>query len=214
MKIIGTAVMWRWIVVGVITIGFVSYAYTIINPVHEAKASLPVYGPGNNPEAHRIPDFSFINQNGEQITEQSFGNKIYVADFIFTSCQGICPRMTENLARVYREYEGSPHVAFISHTVKPEEDSVSVLAEYATLYDARAPQWSFVTGKKEELYRLAREGYMVDAGENSSEADDFVHTELFTLIDADRRIRGYYDGTDTAEVEKLVNDISVLLGEL
>jgi protein SCO1 len=162
---------------------------------------------------HTVQDFSFTDQTGQPVTQKTFADKIYVTDFFFTTCPGICPRMTKQMERVYAKYKGNDQIKFLSHTVNPKVDSVPVLAEYAEEHGADAKQWHFVTGDKKQLYDMARYGYFVTAVEGDGGESDFVHTEKFVLVDKDRRIRGYYDGTDSSKVDELMKDMDILLSE-
>ena len=175
---------------------------------------LPYYGhAGEAGEPHYIGDFKLIDQNNEVITQEHYKNKIYVADFFFTTCLGICPIMTEEMIRVYKAYKDEPELLIISHTVDPEHDTPEVLARYAKNRDINSEKWHFVTGDKKQIYDLARYSYMVDATEGDNGPNDFVHTENFALVDREGRIRGYYDGTDSVEVKKLITDIRLLLDD-
>jgi|LakMenEpi03Aug12_release.lakeMendotaPanAssembly.Ray.scaffolds.fasta_scaffold95308_3 protein SCO1/2 len=159
---------------------------------------------------HRIGTFSFIDQKGNSFTQEQLKDKIYVADYFFCTCQSICPVMTKQMGRVAKIFSGDEEVKFVSHTVNPEYDSVNVLADYALANEVVYGQWYLLTGSKKELYSLAREGYMMDASQGDGGADDFIHTQNFALIDKDKRIRGYYDGTDSTEVNTLINDLKLL----
>lgn len=175
---------------------------------------LPYYGPTTSTgEPHYVHDFSLLNQDSILLTEKPYEDKIYVADFFFTTCLGICPLMTEGMISVYKAYYDNPDILFLSHTVDPGHDTPGVLKRYAGNRDIDTKKWQFVTGDKEQIYDLARYSYLVDASEGDGGPNDFVHTENFALVDRDGRIRGYYDGTDTAEVSKLIADISILLQE-
>lgn len=160
---------------------------------------------------HAIQPFSFIDQTGKKITEKDFEGKIYVTDFFFTTCKSICPIMTTQMKRVVKATKNTPQVLFLSHTVYPEHDSVSVLAEYAKKQEADANRWHFVTGNKKELYDMARSSYLLSATVGNGDSTDFVHTQMFALVDKNRHIRGLYSGTDSLEVNKLITDIDILL---
>lgn len=162
---------------------------------------------------HTIQPFVLINQYGDTITEKEYEGKIYVADFFFTTCQSICPKMTSQLYRVQEKFLKNDSVLLLSHTVDPEHDSVPVLARYAVQTHARPSKWNFVTGDKKHLYDLARQGYLITAMEGNGGPEDFIHSETFVLVDKERRIRGFYDGTSTVEVNKLIDDIKVLIAE-
>jgi protein SCO1/2 len=162
---------------------------------------------------HTIPNFSFIDQNGKKITQKNLNNSVYVADFFFTTCHSICPIMSTQIQRVAEKFKGNSEVKFLSHTVDPETDTVEQLNRYAIEHKANVNQWMFVTGDKKELYDIARTGYLLDASIGDGGPDDFIHTQNFALVDKDNRIRGYYDGTNTKEVDQLITDIDLLLAE-
>lgn len=160
---------------------------------------------------HVISDFSLTDQTGKTVSRKDFANSIFVADFFFTNCKSICPVMSSQMSRVYTAFKGNPEVKFISHTVDPARDTVESLAAYAQHYGADAAQWHFVTGEKPVLYELARKSYFVSATEGSGGSDDFVHSQLFSLVDKEGYIRGIYDGTDSTEVDQLIMDMRTLL---
>ncbi|MFN4235471.1 MAG: SCO family protein [Bacteroidia bacterium] len=166
-----------------------------------------------NNKPHRIADFKLLNQNGDTITLKNLDGKIYVADFFFTTCPTICPKMSDQMHRVYEKYKDNPQVMIVSHTVMPEVDSVSVLKAYADKYHADADKWIFLTGPKEEIYQLARKSYFAVITEGDGGVDDFIHTENFILVDKQKRIRGFYDGTSEEDVDRLIKEISYLLKE-
>ncbi len=162
---------------------------------------------------HTIPGFSFIDQDGNTVTEKNFENAVYVTDFFFTTCHSICPIMSTQMERVTRKFQGNSEVKFLSHTVDPEIDTVEQLKRYAIKHNADSKQWMMVTGEKAKLYEIARQGYLLDAQEGNGGPDDFIHTQNFALIDKEKRIRGYYDGTDSLEIDQLMKDIDLLLKE-
>ena len=162
---------------------------------------------------HQVPDFSFQAHNGKEIEEQIMENKICVVDFFFASCQSICPIMSNQLERVQKHYEEFDDLLLLSHTVDPERDSVSVLNKYANEHNASEDKWLFVTGSKKELYEIARKGYFVSASEGDGGEEDFIHSPMFVLVDKEKRLRGYYDGTDSTDVDRLIDDIRILIGE-
>lgn len=210
---VGKAVIFRWVVVAVVVMAAMTWGYFIINGSHIKMSALPVYGQRNNDSTdHKIADFQLTDQEGKIITQNDFNDKIYVADFFFTTCEGICPKMSNQMERIADKYKDNSSVLILSHTVKPEEDSVSVLKAYAEDHHADPSKWFFVTGKRNEINRLARKSYLV-GGTEGNDDEDFVHTQYFTLIDTQKRIRGFYDGTDSTEVNKLIADIEVLLRE-
>lgn len=162
---------------------------------------------------HEVGDFVLINQDGDSVTPKTFNNKIYVANFIFTTCPGICPIMTKKMENVYQKFFENKNFSIISHSVTPEMDSVPVLKEYAKKHFAVAPQWHFVTGNRKLIYDLARKHYFAALDEGDGSLQDFVHTENVLLIDPQKRIRGVYDGTDDEEIERLMDDIEILFKE-
>ena len=163
---------------------------------------------------HTIAPFSFTDQYGNIVTNKTFANKIYVADFFFTVCPGICPKMTENMKTVYEHYKNNPDVLFISHSVTPERDSVPVLKKYALDKGITTDQWHFVTGKKNEIYTLARRSYFVEQLMGfSKDSTEFLHTENFILVDKHGHIRGLFNGTLATEPARMIADIDELLKE-
>jgi protein SCO1 len=163
---------------------------------------------------HTIDAFSFTDQEGEVVNNQTFEGKIYVASFFFTSCPGICPKLTANLGEVASAFSDNSNVLFISHSVTPEIDSVEVLKEFALQHGINSDQWHLVTGDQEEIYALARTSYFAEQeiGYQFS-TDEFLHTEHFILVDRKGHIRGIYKGTLSLEVEKLIADIRILLNQ-
>jgi protein SCO1 len=159
---------------------------------------------------HTISDFSFTNQNGKTITQADYKDKIYVADFFFTTCPSICPIMTNNMIWLQEKIKDNPKVMLLSHSVTPDIDNVAVLKTYAKEKGVIDEKWNLVTGNKKDIYYLARKSYLVVKTGNPKELYDMVHTENFVLIDQKRRIRGFYDGTNLEEVEKLYEDILFL----
>jgi protein SCO1/2 len=162
---------------------------------------------------HTIADFSFVNQNGKTITQKDYEGKIYVADFFFTTCGSICPKMTANLFEVQKAIINNPKVMLLSHTVFPETDSVPVLKEYALKYGVNDKKWNLVTGDKKEIYTMARKSYLAVKLGKPDQLYDMVHTENFVLVDAKKRVRGFYDGTKKEDIEKLITDINFLSNE-
>ena len=158
---------------------------------------------------HKISDFKLTNQNGQIITQEFYKNKIYVADFFFTTCQDICPIMTKNMFRLQEELKDDNDILFLSHTVIPEVDTVQQLKKYAVENNVDDSKWNLVTGEKKQIYDLARKSYL--AVEDAEYGKfDMIHTENFILIDKQRQIRGFYDGTNDDEIEQLISDIKIL----
>ena len=160
---------------------------------------------------HRIADFSFVNQDGAVVTNHSFKNKIYVADFFFINCPSICPEMSKQMYRIYDKFLENDHVSLLSHTIDPEYDTVAALANYARLLGVNSEKWQFVTGNKEEIYDIGETSYMVVANEDEDAPGGFIHSGAFLLIDKERQIRGVYDGTVASQVDLLIKDINKLL---
>ncbi len=189
------------------------------------KQVLPVYQPAMvDPELvdesiqyvkkyHTISPFSMTNQNGETITEQDYENAVYVADFFFTTCPSICPIMTKNMYALQQKLSPYPDVKLLSFSVTPEIDSVAQLKRYAIENKVDDKRWNLVTGNKREIYELARKSYLVVKDNGDGGPHDMIHTENFVLIDAKKRIRGYYDGTKLSSIESIINDINILANE-
>lgn len=160
-----------------------------------------------------IPNWSFLNQDSVVTTNKSTDGKVYVADFFFTSCTTICPTMHRNLMGVYNEFKTNPDVSFVSHTIDFKYDKPSVLKKYAQKLGVDGPKWLFLYGSKDSVYTLAEKSYLVAVGEDSTAKDGYIHQGYLVLIDKDKHIRGAYDGTKPEEVEKLKQDIPLLLAE-
>lgn len=162
---------------------------------------------------HRVGSFSLTNQDGKEVTENDYKGKIYITDFFFVTCPTICPKMTKQMNRVYDEFAESSEISFLSHTVMPEADSVPVLNKYATDLGVSSEKWNFVTGDKKQIYDLARKTYFAAVTEGDGGINDFVHTENFVLVDKEKRLRGFYDGTSKEDVDRLITEIYTLLEE-
>ncbi|EMR03027.1 SCO family protein [Cesiribacter andamanensis] len=162
---------------------------------------------------HYIPPFRFTDQQEAEVTEAWLTGKLTVVDFIFTNCPTICPAMSTQMARVQEAFRGDAQVQFLSVTVDPERDTPSVLAAYAERVGADQGRWRFVTGAKPELYELARCGFLLPVQEGDGGEEDFIHSNRLVLVDAQRRIRGYYEGDDRKEVDRLVKEIQIIKAE-
>ena len=160
-----------------------------------------------------IPPFSFMDQERKTITQQSLNGKIYVADFFFTSCPSICPTMQRNMLTVFKAYEGKPDFKLVSFTIDPRHDTIPVLKTYAEKLGAKADQWYFLLGKKEEVYQLAEKNYLVSVAEDGRAPGGYVHQGWLVLVDKKGRVRGAYDGTDKKQVQQLIADVKVLMEE-
>jgi protein SCO1/2 len=175
------------------------------------KKSLPVLGePG-----HVAGNFSFINQQGQIITDKDVAKKVQVVEYFFTTCPGICKVMNSNLDKVFQYFKNRKDFVILSHTVNPETDSVPVLAAYASQLKATLPNWEFLTGEKAKLYKAARQDYLLSVEDTvrTNTTEDFIHTEYVALLDKSRRIRGFYDATNKEGVRKLIEDIEFLVKE-
>ena len=209
------------ILMSIVSIATVSMFYNVLKP----EKKLPIYQPNmvsfklvdstvqHIKRFHKIKDFKLINQNGQQITNENYRDKIYVADFFFTTCQAICPIMKENMIILQDQYKNDDQVYLLSHTVTPEIDTKEVLKKYAVEKGIIDSKWNLVTGDKEEIYNLARKSYLVAEDVEESRFFDMIHTENFVLIDPQRRIRGFYDGTDLESIDQLIVDIKILKKE-
>lgn len=224
---------WYWYV-GFFLLLFAAYFVYFFNQDDFAQSTLPVIN--NN-----VQPFSFVNQNGKNITEREVDGKAYVTEYFFTTCKGICPKMNANMRRVYDAYKNEPDFLIISHTCMPETDSVPVLKKYeqkmlagnllknadgsykidfdTSITNRTAiinSKWNFVTGDKNALYKMARQSYMIDNNkpeDSTSIADQFIHTQFFALVDKQSRVRGIYDGLKENEIQKLLKDIKEVLKE-
>lgn len=192
--------------------------YTLLKP----EERLPIYQPDmvNNElvdstvqyvrKYHKIADFSLVNQNGETITQEYYKDKIYIADFFFTTCLTICPIMTDHMVKIQDKIKNDEDVYLLSHTVFPVSDSVPVLKEYAKEKGVIDEKWNLVTGDKKQIYDLARKSYLATKSTGDGGPYDMIHTENFVLVDKNSQIRGFYDGTDPEAIENLMHDLKVL----
>ena len=200
---------------------FASIAVSIFYYILKPDETLPIYQPYEVNEKlvdssiihkskyHKISDFDLVNQNGEKITQEFYEDKIYIADFFFTTCPSICPIMTKNMYDLQQKLIDDNEILLLSHTVMPEVDSVQQLKKYALENNINDNKWNLVTGDKKQIYDLARKSYL--AVEDSEFGEfDMIHTENFMLIDKQRQIRGFYDGTNKEEIERLITDIEIL----
>jgi protein SCO1/2 len=205
----------------VFSVTFLSISFYLLTP----KKKLPIFNPSDvNPELvdstvqhickyHTIADFKFTNQNGEMITQKNYEGKIYVADFFFTTCPTICPIMQDNMVEIQNAFKDVSEVMLLSHTVMPHIDSVPVLKKYALEKGVMDSKWNLVTGDKKDIFYIARKSYLAVKTETEGELYDMVHTENFILVDKQRRVRGFYDGTKKEEIKRLIGDIRFLLEE-
>lgn len=214
-----------WLKIGVILVifgGGLIFSYQILKP----KRQLPIYNPSQldrrlvdesiqrKGTGHRTLPFKLVNQYGDTITEKNVEDKIFVADFFFTTCPSICRDMAVEKRRLQNVFKDDDQIMILSHTVTPEMDSVPVMYEYAQMQGAIKGKWELLTGDKPQIYQLARQSYfaVLDEGGNGDESD-FIHTENFVLVDPNKRIRGFYDGTSKEDVDLLIADIAILKEE-
>ncbi|MDO9276100.1 MAG: SCO family protein [Lutibacter sp.] len=209
------------IIMAVFSVGMVFAIYSLLTP----EKKLPVFNPADvNPKLvdksvinitrnHKVADFKLINQNGEIVTQEDYKDKIYVADFFFTRCMTICPVMTNNMGKLQEVFKKDDDIKFLSHSVTPEMDSIPILKEYAVKKGVIDAKWNITTGDKKHIYELARKSYFAVLDEGDGGLQDFIHTENFILVDKKRQIRGFYDGTDSVDIDRLILDIKILQNE-
>lgn len=206
------------LVFSILSIIIIYLMYDALKP----NKRLPIYQPNMvNPELvdstlldvkkyHTIGNFQLVNQNGDTITQEDYLDKIYVADFFFTTCPSICPIMTKNMAEIQGTILDDKEIMLLSHSVTPQIDSVEQLKKYALEKGVVDTKWNLVTGDKRQIYELARKSYLAVKTDGDGGPYDMIHTENFILIDKEKRIRGFYDGTNREEIEKLLSDIAIL----
>ena len=199
------------------TVLFFSAFCFFLSACTRVEERLPILGEraiaGNDTVYHTIAPFHFTDQDNIGITQESFKDKIYVADFFFTSCRTICPIMKTQMLRVYEATREMPDVLILSHTIDPEYDTVALLHDFARRLGVESKRWHFVTGVKDSIYKIAQTGYFATAMEDKTEPEGFIHSGAFLLIDKQRRIRGKYDGTKEEDVNRLISDIVKLRKE-
>ncbi|TBN00219.1 SCO family protein [Hyunsoonleella flava] len=209
------------VVFGIISVIIIAIIYNTLN----VYQPLPIYQPAMVSTAlvdstiqykkkyHKIADFSLVNQNGETVTQDNYKDKIYVADFFFTTCQTICPIMTDHMAQIQKEIKSDTEVMLLSHSVTPKIDTVAQLKRYSLKKGVDDDKWNLVTGDKKQIYELARKSYLAVKTNGDGGPFDMIHTENFMLIDKKRQIRGFYDGTNPEDIDKLLHDIAILKEE-
>ena len=210
---------------GLLIVFFIVFSVVAIssfNYVQTQEKKLPIYSPSMVSDElveedlryvkkyHRISDFSLLNQNGNNVTQEDYKNKIYVADFFFTTCPDICPIMTGNMLYLQENLKDT-NVMLASFSVTPKIDTVEVLKEYSSLKGVDDARWNLMTGDKKQIYDLARKSYLVAKAIPDGKNHGMIHTENFVLVDRDKRIRGYYDGTNIEDMDKLLDDIQILI---
>lgn len=184
------------------------------------QQELPYLGPRDISAAgdtiyHSIPDFAFVNQLGDTITQRDYDGKIYVSDFFFTSCPTICPVMKSQMLRVYEHFKDDNRVGILSHSIDPRHDTVEVLAAYSSNLGVEGDKWNFVTGDQDAIYEIAQKSYLTTALEDSTAIEEggFIHSGAFLLIDMNKNVRGHYDGTVEDDVSQLIRDMELLLAK-
>lgn len=197
----------------------ISSLFLTIVSCNQNAAKLPILGNreiaanGKDTIYQTIPDFNLLNQDSIYINNDSLKDKIYVADFFFTSCPSICPIMKKQLLRIHDKYKDNNQVAIVSHTIDPKHDSVPVLKKYADKLGVSSKKWHFLYGARDVIYNMARNGYMNYADRDSLAPGGISHSGYFILVDKNRHIRGAYDGTDEKQVSQLMDDMDILLAE-
>ena len=184
----------------------------------EEVRKLPYLGPMRITESgdtifHQIPDFKFVDQDSNYVTKDFFKDKVTLVDFFFTTCPTICPKMKVNMHELYKHYENNSHVGFLSHSIDTKHDSVPVLKDYANALGVSSKKWKFVTGDQDSIYSIGENYYMVPVKEDKQAPGGYVHGGYFILVDPQGRIRGVYDGTDSTQKEKIIQDVDALLKE-
>ena len=198
---------------------FLIYSIVFYFGCSQKKSSvlLPIYGEkkiiAGDTIYHQIASFNLTNQIDQVVNQNTTKNKIYIANFFFASCQSICPMMSNQLQEVQKAFLADDSVLILSHSVNPLHDTVAVLSNYADTYGVKTNKWHLLTGNKKQIYDLAKTSYLVNAFEDDGSPEGFLHSELFLLIDKKARIRGMYDGTNTSEVKKLIEDVKLLKQE-
>ncbi|MBX7126568.1 MAG: SCO family protein [Cyclobacteriaceae bacterium] len=201
----------KWVKIGAIAVLVFAFA------CGGKEARLPIFGErvvqGTDTVYHQIAPFSFVDQDSSVVTNATFAGKIYVADFFFTTCRTICPKMKTQMKRVYDATAELPDFLILSHTIDPEYDTVGLLRDFAKRLGVESKRWHFVTGVKDSIYRIAQTSYFATAMEDKTEPDGFIHSGAFLLIDKAGHIRGKYDGTLKEDVDRMLIDIKRLRKE-
>ncbi|MHA7829771.1 MAG: SCO family protein [Flagellimonas sp.] len=207
---------------GIVMLGLSAVIIYLFYNALQPKKMLPVYQPSMVDKSlvdstlhytkkyHKVADFALVNQNGDTITQENYKDKIYVADFFFTTCLTICPIMTKNMGEVQEAIQDDPNIMLLSHSVTPQIDTVAQLKRYALEKGVIDSKWNLVTGDKKQIYELARKSYLAVKNDGDGGPFDMIHTENFILVDKEKRIRGFYDGTDRKDIDKLLEDIKIL----
>lgn len=207
---------------GLVLLGLSAVIIYLFYDALQPEKMLPVYQPSMvdktlvdstlhyKKKYHTISDFSLVNQNGDTITQENYKDKIYVADFFFTTCPTICPIMTKNMGEIQEAIADDPEIMLLSHSVTPVIDTVAQLKRYAIEKGVIDSKWNLVTGDKKQIYELARKSYLAVKDDGDGGPYDMIHTENFILVDKEKRIRGFYDGTNREDIDRLLNDLKIL----
>ncbi|AEM70617.1 electron transport protein SCO1/SenC [Allomuricauda ruestringensis DSM 13258] len=207
---------------GIVMLGLSAVIVYLFYNALQPKKMLPIYQPSMVDKSlvdstlhytkkyHKVADFALLNQNGDTITQENYKDKIYVADFFFTTCLTICPIMTKNMTEIQDALLDDPNIMLLSHSVTPEIDTVAQLKRYALEKGVVDSKWNLVTGDKKQIYELARKSYLAVKNDGDGGPFDMIHTENFILVDKEKRIRGFYDGTNREDIDKLLEDIKIL----
>jgi protein SCO1 len=196
------------ILIGFFVVLFIGFYFVLTRIV-------PGFGKVQLPVLSYVQAFSFPNQEGKLITQKDVAGKVYIAEYFFTTCRGICPKMNSNVRKIYQEYAGEPDFRVLSYTVDPETDTVARMKRYADSLGADPAKWWFLTGRKDSLYNLARESYLLDDPKNNTVNinEQFIHTQFVALVDKSGRVRKIYDSLKKEELDELDKDIRTLLKE-
>ncbi|MDF0707895.1 SCO family protein [Flagellimonas okinawensis] len=207
---------------GIVMLGLSAVIVYLFYDALQPEKMLPIYQPSMVDKSlvdstlhytkkyHKVADFSLLNQNGDTITQADYEDKIYVADFFFTTCLTICPIMTKNMGEIQEAVKDDPNIMLLSHSVTPQIDSVAQLKRYALEKGVIDSKWNLVTGDKKQIYELARKSYLAVKNDGDGGPFDMIHTENFILVDKEKRIRGFYDGTNREDIDRLLADIKIL----
>lgn len=196
-----------WLYFGIFGVLLAGFYIGLLTTTEFGQEKLPILS--------NVRPFSFTNQDGRIVTEKEIAGKVVIVEYFFTTCKGICPKMNKNMQAIYAIFKDVPDFVILSHTVDPETDTVERMKQYSDSIGGSSRNWWFLTGTKENLYRSARESYMLDNEENSSKniSEQFIHTQFFAIVDRNGRVRGIYDGLKKDEVKQLEEDAKLLLGE-
>ncbi|MEC8832528.1 MAG: SCO family protein [Bacteroidota bacterium] len=207
---------------GIVMLGLSAVIVYLFYDALQPEKMLPIYQPSMVDKSlvdstlhytkkyHKVADFSLLNQNGDTITQADYEDKIYVADFFFTTCLTICPIMTKNMGEIQEAVKDDPNILLLSHSVTPQIDTVAQLKRYALEKGVIDSKWNLVTGDKKQIYELARKSYLAVKNDGDGGPFDMIHTENFILVDKEKRIRGFYDGTNREDIDRLLADIKIL----